>query len=117
MLSVELCVKYLRSIGVEITDEQVTAWDTTERVHRYLRKIRRPAREGWDYECRNSHEWFRIVQRPRRRKADREASTCPECGERAWVEACRWREAGDGTLTDYRPRSEQWRPLDEGIVP
>lgn len=117
-MNVRHCVDYLRSIGVELSDETVNSWDTTERVHRYLRQIRKPVRVGKRFGCSAGHSWDGVLKQNARSKADKQANkdagTCPECGNSAWRITLMWTEAHDGTVIDYRPKSERWRPM-EGL--
>lgn len=116
-INVANCVEYLRSIGAEVSDTQAQEWEIAERVHRYLRGLRGPVRECWDCWCRNGHTWTVIIDRRRRRRNDTSWSeVCQKCDARVSSMRLRWSEASDGTFRDYRPASERWRPLDEGVM-
>lgn len=114
--NVDKCVGYLRSVGVEISDETALSWADSERVTRYLRRLRRRATEGADMWCPKGHAWYGEFDRGRRCKsrdaANDRAATCPTCGVRASVWQLRWSEARDGTFKDYRDRDDRWKPRD-----
>lgn len=109
-INVANCVEYLRGVGVEITDEQVAAWNDAEKVHRYLRNEKKPKRGGYDMECLNGHWWYAVIGRSRKQRDA--AKPCPVCG-RGWVfQRLRWAELRDGTIRDFRPKADRWMPLD-----
>ena len=108
--NVEKCVAYLRSVGVEISDVQAQEWRDAERTERFCRSMKRTAREGADYWCENGHQRYE-----ERRKGQRKRKgewRCAECGARFNRYRLRWTESSDGTVKDYRPRDERWKPLD-----
>lgn len=113
-MSVERCVRYLREIGADVSEAQVAQWRDAENVSRFLKSTRHVASSGYEYRCPQGHSWFREVARRARRKTKDAAGTCPECGDMACIVATRFQRLRDGSIRDFRPMSERWRPIDFG---
>lgn len=111
------CAKYLRGIGVEITDEQAASWIDCEKADRFLRKMKRTARQGWDWWCNNGHHWFCETRRGQRAKRKSQADCCPTCGG-YWAHGGRRFDVTiDGAVRDYRASADRWKPLDSPDEP
>jgi len=102
------CIQYLRLVGVDVTDEQMVSWDLSERVYRFLSKERRTKYEVRLAHCQKGHEFHHIASRRNRRE-----TVCPDCGGRIVATSLVYAVARDGSVRDYRPKDEQWRPLPE----
>lgn len=112
--NVAKCAEYLRSVGADVTDEQVQQWHDAEKVHRWLRRERKQQRAGYTCVCRNGHRWVGVFDRRRGKKvqaANEAASKCPECGQGWCMQSALWFEARDGSVKDWRPVAERWKPL------
>lgn len=111
--NVDKCVHYLRHVGVDVSKEQAQQWDDAERVHRYLRSLgRKMLRKGVSMRCHNGHDWSGVkMGRGKGMMAHNAALLkCPECGKEPCVLSTEWIEALDGSVRDFRPKSERWRP-------
>jgi hypothetical protein len=112
----EKCIAYLRGIGVEIDDATGDSWLTTQAVHRFLRRMKRPALVFWRWTCEcGEMEGFSVrgERAPRPRGANgREPSLCGACGT-GFRGSMRWYEVTrDGTERDFRPKLERFSPFD-----
>lgn len=123
IINAEKCISYLRGIGVECDDVTADGWLDTQAVHRFLRRMKRPALriERWTCKCGEMEGfWCRGEKAPRRRKAkkSRKPDRCESC-EGGWSRMQLWYVVTrDGTEKDYRPDVERiipynWRELIE----
>lgn len=114
--NVAKCVQYLRHVNIEVSGEQEQSWLDAEKVHRYLRRIRRPVREVAQMQCSGGHDWYGETKSTGKgkKRREREARLCPECGQEFAVWQLVWTESPDGTVKDWRPQDEHWRPLPLG---
>lgn len=107
--NVAKCCRYLRAIGVEISEQQEAEWRDAEKVGRWLRKVRA---RGYDITCLKCGEsWYEEHRRGQRHKKG--GRRCPECGGNYLGIGTRFIEYADGRIKDYRDKGERWRPLRE----
>lgn len=99
------CVRYLRSIGVEISEELAAEWGDAERADRAIRRI---VARGVELTCTAGHTIY-VERKGRSRKGG--PKVCPRCGAHWRQTSSRWLERGDGLITDLRHRSERWKDL------
>ena len=111
--NVEKCVRYLRSVGVEISAEMEASWMDAQKADRFLRSMKGVAAEGYVVRCRNGHTHYMERRRGQRRKGDPDAKC--ECGALLVGFSARWVRLRDGTVKDYRHPSERWKPLDSPV--
>lgn len=111
IFNVEKCVRYLRSIGVEVTPEMEQGWLDTQKTDRFLRSMKGVAAEGWDWTCKEGHITYIEAKRGRRRKGAVDVRC--HCGLPLIGGRVRWVRLRDGTVQDWRPRSDRWRALDD----
>ena len=110
----EKCVKYLRHIGVEVSEEQKQYWLDAQSVHRFIGSTRKPSRTGKRFGCNRGHHWIATFWHhgDGMRAHNATICECPECGESASAISLQWVRAKDGSFKDYRPHSERWRPTE-----
>jgi hypothetical protein len=116
-INVEKCIAYLRGIGVEVDDPTADGWLDTQSVHRFLRRMKRPALrvERWTCKC-GEMEGFLLAgekaPRPRKSAKPQKRAACEECGG-VWSHMALWYVVTrDGTEKDYRPELERFSPFD-----
>jgi hypothetical protein len=102
------CATYLRDIGVEVTEEMLACWVDAEKAHRFLRSMKRAVADGGDWWCTKGHQTY--VERRRRSRRQQEMRC--RCGAPLVYCRTRWIELRDGSVRDYRPVAEQWKPRD-----
>ncbi len=107
-MNVANCVEYLRSVNVDVSDSMAESWGLSEQVHRYLRREKGWARKGQTMECVNGHEHFAVIDRKHRKSRH---PCCHECGGPWEMISLVWMEARDGTVRDFRPKGDRWKPL------
>lgn len=122
IFNVKKCAAYLRGVGVEIDDATEAQWTDAQAAHRYLKKMGRMAREGWDWKCANGHFTYIEHHRGQRRKKRRKPETvCGVCKKPLIHGTIRFYVTLDGRVHDYRPLAWRWRPLDapytDGDIP
>lgn len=119
LINAEKCIAYLRKIGVEVDDKMGDGWLDTERVDRFLKRMKSPSLivERWTCKC-GEMEGFRLRgskaprPKPSVNENPRKPATCEECGSRFCVMHTWYKVARDGTETDYRPEMERFSPFD-----
>lgn len=112
MFNAEKCIRYLRWVGVEVSDEMAQQWLDAQSAHRFLTSMKGAARRGADMWCENGHQVYVEHRRGQRTKKFHQTPPCAVCGARFAVWSLRFVEARDGSIRDYRPKDERWKALD-----
>lgn len=118
-INAEKCIRYLRGIGVDIDDDTADMWLDAQGVHRFLQSEKRSVVSGQIFSCRcGAMQGFAETSRKARRKKTKDGKApvrCEECGS-SWVGiVLAYTIARDGSMRDYRPKSERWKPLEEYV--
>ena len=110
-LNVEKCIDYLRSVGVEVSDELAQSWRDTEQVDRLCEHMKKPGQTAYLWQCAKGHLSLHVRKRGAHRKGS--GDKCAKCGARLVRGRLWWIITVDGTLKDYRPKDERWRQLED----